>query len=516
MQQHQSRILPRGEQTTAADAPGGHVRRRTTLLAVLLMTAATTATAARVIPLYDGPSGVTREYFNRGARVAWKNNLGDWIDATGKAQGDAPFAEAPVQDSDESRAIEWNVTTLVQGWTDARFPNSGIYLRSTGPRGGSASFYSREADDADHRPALIVQMADGRTLRLGASADASLDGSTVRPLGGRPALTAGGSRRAVMRFELEKITGGRIAQATLRLVTTQRQAGSTTLGVYRLDAPTFPEPGTKLMGLAARYPGDRGLEKDPDVIMVTGFESAGWRDEWTDVVGGVSVVSDDRSLRFEPLSGKALRVELQKGALTALNTTYDFKPKVGSEPEEIYFRYYLRFAESWNPTVQGGKLPGPSGTYGKAGWGGRKVNGSDGWSMRGLFLEATEPANPLSRYTSVGTYAYHVDMRDHWGDNWPWMIGQRGLLENNRWYCIEQYFRVNTPGQKDGALKVWVDGELAFERAGLRVRNVPDLKIQRIWMNVYHGGSKPSHKDQHLFIDNVVVARKYIGPMSAK
>ena len=39
------------------------------------------------------------------------------------------------------------------------------------------------------------------------------------------------------------------------------------------------------------------------------------------------------------------------------------------------------------------------------------------------------------------------------------------------------------------------------------------LKIEQIWMNVYHGGKKPSPYDQHLFIDNVVIARKYIGPM---
>ncbi len=38
------------------------------------------------------------------------------------------------------------------------------------------------------------------------------------------------------------------------------------------------------------------------------------------------------------------------------------------------------------------------------------------------------------------------------------------------------------------------------------------LKIEQVWMNVYHGGTKPSPYDQHLYIDNVVIARKYIGP----
>ena len=55
------------------------------------------------------------------------------------------------------------------------------------------------------------------------------------------------------------------------------------------------------------------------------------------------------------------------------------------EPEEIFFRYYLRFDSDWKNATSDGKLPGISGTYGKAGWGGRPVNGHDGWSARGSF-----------------------------------------------------------------------------------------------------------------------------------
>ena len=32
-------------------------------------------------------------------------------------------------------------------------------------------------------------------------------------------------------------------------------------------------------------------------------------------------------------------------------------------------------------------------------------------------------------------------------------------------------------------------------------------------MNVYHGGTSPAASDMHLYIDNVVIARRYIGPM---
>ena len=35
---------------------------------------------------------------------------------------------------------------------------------------------------------------------------------------------------------------------------------------------------------------------------------------------------------------------------------------------------------------------------------------------------------------------------------------EKRFLENNRWYCVEQYAKMNTPTQNDGVLRVWVDG----------------------------------------------------------
>ena len=42
-------------------------------------------------------------------------------------------------------------------------------------------------------------------------------------------------------------------------------------------------------------------------------------------------------------------------------------------------------------------LPGISGTYGIAGWGGRKSDGTDGWSARGAFSQTIPAGNPLAR-----------------------------------------------------------------------------------------------------------------------
>jgi len=222
----------------------------------------------------------------------------------------------------------------------------------------------------------------------------------------------------------------------------------------------------------------------------------------------VDLVSSDPALKFEPLAGKALRIRIDRGGHYGASILYRFKQRTGGEPEEIYFRYYLRFADDWNP-AGGGKLPGISGTYGRAGWGGRPSSGRNGWSARGLFKKQADGKTP------VGFYCYHADMKGQYGSNWIWETEKRGLLENNRWYCIEQYAKMNTPGKNDGVLRAWVDGKPAFEKTDIRMRDIDTLKIEAVWLNVYLGGTWTSRTEHHLYIDDVVVARKYIGPGKA-
>lgn len=202
--------------------------------------------------------------------------------------------------------------------------------------------------------------------------------------------------------------------------------------------------------------------------------------------------------------GKSLKVTIPKGASTGANFHYYFKKQLGSEPEEICFRYCLKLDPDWKNASDGGKLPGISATYGKAGWGGRKVNGTDGWSARGHFKK------PGPETTEIGYYCYHADMKGKYGE----VLRFDPPLQHDRWYQIEMYCKLNTlgkdgePGHKDGILKTWIDGKLAFERTNLRFRDVGKLKIESIWINVYHGGTRPAPADLHLYLDNLVIARK--------
>jgi hypothetical protein len=252
-----------------------------------------------------------------------------------------------------------------------------------------------------------------------------------------------------------------------------------------------------------------GLAGRGDVLLTCDFEAEEWWRAWgarkepvnTVLVGG------DKAFGGQ---GRSLQVTVPRGEHTGTSFDFKFRERIGAEPEEIYFRYYLKLDPDWKNATSDGKLPGISATYGKAGWGGRPVNGTDGWSARGLFK---------TRYgensTAIGFYCYHADMRGKYGEHWAF----QPRLEHDRWYCVEQYCKLNTPGnagqkgKNDGILRGWIDGQRAFEKTDIRFRDVDALKIEEVWMNVYHGGATPVPKeDIHLYLDNVVIARQPIGP----
>ncbi len=266
-----------------------------------------------------------------------------------------------------------------------------------------------------------------------------------------------------------------------------------------------PAPGQ----IAARFIDDRDIASHPAVLVFTDFEDDSWKSVW-DGWGGSghpTVINSNDNEKFVPLSGKALQASVPEGQHTGLNMLYRFMEKTGEEPEEIYFRYYVRFGDGWSPSSDG-KLPGIAGTYGKGGWGGRPSDGTNGWSARGLFHRTVDDRVP------VGNYVYHTDIPNSvYGQHFVWEINDRGYLEKNRWYCVEMYIKLNTPKKNDGILRGWIDGDPAYERTNLRFRDTPDLKIETIWLNLYHGGSPAAPSDQVMFIDNIVIAREYIGPM---
>jgi hypothetical protein len=212
------------------------------------------------------------------------------------------------------------------------------------------------------------------------------------------------------------------------------------------------------------------------------------------------LVARDATRGFEPYRGRALRIRVDKGGHYGASILYRFGTQTGSEPDEAWFRYRLRFARDWTPD-RGGKLPGFSGTYGRAGWGGRPVSGQDGWSARGLFQGRRDGRTP------VGFYCYHADMTGKYVSGWVW-DADRASLANDRWYRIDQHVRLNTPGKRDGVLEALVDGHPVFKKTDIRFRDTPALKVEAVWLNVYLGGRWTASSTHHLYVDDVVISTR--------
>ena len=456
--------------------------------------------------------GATRDYYNRAAKLKWRNYMGDWKDAKNVAQGDDAYSVTSLIDDDVKERIEWDATALVKKWLNKEFPNQGFFVRAVGGY-GTFNFRSREYSVQSQRPALSVELADGSIISLEPAADTYLEASTYKSQGDLETLRLSHQNPVLLRFDLQRLANAQIIKATLYLHVYE-EYGSSTLetGIFRSSQSHMVTNSNVRLGLASQFAADEGIATHPDVYHFADFEQENWQELWSYVHGTVDTVQEDQSTIFAPLSGKALRIKIPEGDVNAMNMGFNFKEETGSEPDEVYFRYYLRFADDWE-TIEGGKLPGISGTYDTAGWGGRKSDGTNGWSARGAFLPPVPADNPVAGRVAVGNYVYHADMEDYFGDIYEWSDDYLGYFEKNRWYSVEQYVKLNTPGEKNGIMRAWVDGKLAHEKTNMRFRHVDSLKIEKIWMNIYHGGMTPVAQDSHAFIDNVVVAKRYIGPM---
>ncbi len=106
--------------------------------------------------------------------------------------------------------------------------------------------------------------------------------------------------------------------------------------------------------------------------------------------------------------------------------------------------------------------------------------------------------------------------RPHGGEFW--LAPKTGTIPPaaipGRWHCVEYMGRMNTPGKADGEIACWIDGKVAFHIKGLTIRDgeASNVTWRRWWVGPYfHGGTT---KEQASYVDSVVVATEYIGPLA--
>jgi hypothetical protein len=252
---------------------------------------------------------------------------------------------------------------------------------------------------------------------------------------------------------------------------------------------------------------EKGLRGRSDILFFSGYESEPWESVWGMSWGpspkeNLTLISGKDAFR-----GKSARVKYPKGLIggdSACQYLCSFA-KMGLVPrDECYVRYYIRFDPGFD-FVKGGKLPGLVG--GNANTGGHKPNGRDGWSARLMWRPGGK----------VVQYVYHPDQKGVWGDDFDWMKdGEPCHFKPGVWHCVESYMKLNTPGQHDGIIRSWLDGEKVLEISTLRFRDVGDLKIDGFYFSTFFGGGDVSwapEKDQYAQFDDFVLASGYVGPM---
>jgi hypothetical protein len=283
-------------------------------------------------------------------------------------------------------------------------------------------------------------------------------------------------------------------------------------------------------GIAAKYPGDVGIEADPAVIFADDFESYAQPSEldqrWDAVyqlnqiglaTAAANVYAGDQALEFN--------VPQQNDELS--NATDKI---LSDELDALFLRYYSKFQPPFD--VEGSSHNGSmiSAHYFDNGMAtpGVPADGSN------KFLANLENWRGDAATTSPGDlniYIYHPEQRSQWGDHFfptgtvlpnssvPGDFGadfvpRPDIIPNlDQWYCYEYMVKANTPGERDGRITVWLDGQLVADFGNLRLRDIASLKIDRFGLS-FHIGSNPAGATKKWY-DNVVAATSYIGPMAA-
>lgn len=243
------------------------------------------------------------------------------------------------------------------------------------------------------------------------------------------------------------------------------------------------------------------------ILWQNSFEREEWEREWG-VVGSVSFGRKNIHRMSGDLEGVRARARVlyPAGSWAPLQSSKSPSGVGGAgfvaaplkiSVDSLHLRYYVRFPEGFD-FVKGGKLPGLYG--GNAPTGGFIPNGRDGFTTRYMWIDGSQGE----------IYAYLPESKVY-GTS----IGKGGWqFTAGRWHILEQQVVLNTPGERDGRVRVWFDERLVVDEQGLRFRDVAQLKIDGIIFSTFFGGGDASWatpRDTYVEFANFALSRGYIG-----
>lgn len=507
---------------------------------LVLMLAATSALAADGRDWAEGSAasegGADREFYNAAASLRWRKLHGDWRDRSGVLHGSKAYAQQTIAPTMTEQAVRFEVTVLVQQWLDHSFANRGFLLRMSEQSDGVVRFASREHPEPTLQPRLRLLFSSGEQLLL-ASADTDLDPSMAQSRGKQGTLKVSvGQHHALLRFELASVRQGlgRLQKAELVLTPLTRSGDTLTVQVFAADVPV-PLITPAMPGLAEAYAGDIGIRQHPQVVYATGFDEPDWQAAWQNLPLQRAVHALPE---FDRWQQQALPLWLGHGNATGAGTL-TLLPWLGKAPEQLYVRYYLRITTPLTLRRGGVRLPGlvakpatVNATMDTAAKAPVNVAASDAtvlsatapsatagdaepapWRAYAQLLPALAGDNPLAGRLPVQSVWLDPGRADEPSRTQPWTEGEGAFLLGDRWYCVEQFLQLNSPGKADGIWQVWLDGQEVLNQRQLRIRRSASERIDQIQLDL-NDAEPASAREQWIAIDNLVVARRYIGPMA--
>ncbi|MEK7406114.1 MAG: hypothetical protein AAB225_13485 [Acidobacteriota bacterium] len=316
-------------------------------------------------------------------------------------------------------------------------------------------------------------------------------------------------------------------------------------------------------GLAAKYPGDAGIEGDPAVVFAENFESgeiADLRQRWhnvSDQGGKVLAGSDsvpEASSGRRSLSMTATRGENQGGHLYRV---------LAPGHDRLFLRFYVKFAAdngfNHHFVSLGGEIDPPPYPVGRAG-----LRPVDTWNSGIEPAAASYQTVPSRGFPPPGIwhfYTYWPEMRswqnaDGTGTSFygnDFEPKEPAAVPRDAWVCVEVMVKMNSsPDSSDGEQAFWIDGKRVARFApgsvrgtwvrdvfrideengqpfeGLRWRRDMRVKVNKLWLSHYvsetaferndgYAGRHPDFeintRSNTVFFDDVVVSTEYVGPI---
>lgn len=277
-------------------------------------------------------------------------------------------------------------------------------------------------------------------------------------------------------------------------------------------------------GIAARYVGDAGIERDPSVVFFDDFEEGATRfgNNW----GGIVLTPQPENVHA---GKKALECTLpypRANKETGKGVNQHFKEGF----DTLHFRYYAKFGKT-TELYHGGTHDGGAILARAPGVPDAKPGiPADGRNEYTVLLDTWRPDDKVASPGTIAIYCYHPEQRHQWGEHFfpsgrmlpyggspayfgPQFVPRADLVpERDRWICYEFMVRANTPGKRDGRIAIWLDGRLAADFPNLRLRDVETLKANIVSLGLYTQNGM-IRSGCSMWFDDAVVATSYIGPM---